>query len=138
MNENKYPILSANVSFSILNDKMALLTRMDDFKTKLINNFQAEIIKLCDGKRNIEEIIQVLNIEKNEIYTISGVNNFIEKLISMKYLQWSPVKVENINIPSLKASYKKTENFFYPTQMHTITISITESCCMKCGGTFGG
>lgn len=132
MNRDVYPVLSPNVSMSVLNEKLTILTQLENFKTKTINNFQTEIVKLCNGKNEVHLIQNKLQeIDKN-IYTLLEVEKFITALTNLEYLQLSPVEIE-VDVPSFfNANCKKSKDEFVPTQLHTITVSITESCCMKC------
>lgn len=132
MGNNYYPVLSPNVSFSYLNEEMSLLTHLNNFNTKLINQYQSLIIELCNGRNSINIIINKLSKEYPKIYTKTAVEKFLNKMLQKGFLQISPVDIE-VDIFSLRFKHYEEKNYFNPSQLHTVTISITESCCMKCG-----
>ena len=132
MEKYKYPIISTNISFSKLREDMALLVNLDTFKTKVLNKYQIEIVTMCNGKKSIYSIIEDLNKEDNEVYSEQSILKFIETMQSIGYLHCCETSVD-IDIPSLnKEIYDYSKNYFKPTQLHTITVSVTEQCCMKC------
>lgn len=131
MKNNYYPVLSPYISYSRLNEKVSLLTNLNCFSTKLINKYQASIIQMCNGKNSIDLIKVTLKNINSKIYSEKSIEKFINNMLQKGYLQISPVQL-NINISCLKPEISTNNNYFNPSQLHTITISITESCCMKC------
>lgn len=132
MKKNVYPIISTNISFSQLRDDTSLLVNLNTFKTKKLNKYQSNIVTKCNGKISIEEIIGELSKESTIIYTEQAVLKFINKMVSNGYLHWcsTPINIKMLSLNN-RNCYTSTD-YFTPSQLHTITVSVTESCCMEC------
>ncbi|MBU5427241.1 radical SAM protein [Tissierella pigra] len=131
MTSSIYPIISPKASLSLLREDAYLITNIETFKTKILNKYQGMIISECTGKNSIEEISYQLVQNESLKITEESVRKFVFKMIKLGFLHWSPVKVKlEISTPNKQLNQQK--DYFNPDKLHTVTISVTETCCMKC------
>lgn len=129
---SRYPILHPHIHLNDLNDDLCLLTNYRNYKTKKLNKYQKAIIKTCDGSKSIEEIKSTITTSNPGIPT-HQIDQYIQNLINWGFLTWSPQKVKGLKTSlSYMSNIPKFTSELTPTSMIAITISILDSCCLKC------
>ncbi|MBW4827139.1 MAG: radical SAM protein [Clostridiaceae bacterium] len=130
-----YPILSPNVHLNRLSDELSVLTNFKNMSTKCLQKYQQLIIDECVGLLTTDEIKSKLRSNGVSEVVVSQVDQYINKMIEWGYLIWSPtqnVLTSNAGIARDKLVCKSNSTALSPNGLHTITISILDSCCLKC------
>lgn len=131
-----YPILSPNVHVNRLSDKLSVLTNMKNMHTKCLKEYQQLIIDECTGLLTVDEIKNKLRSNNVSETIVVQIDEYIKKMIEWGYLVWSPTQNEltsNAGLNRSKVQFNPNSNVLSPNGLNTITISILDSCCLKCG-----
>lgn len=132
MKREKYPVISPDFSISKITKDTILLMNYDLLKFKSFNKEQSRILMKCDGIHSVTSIIQELNNVCPEMYTEDTVTKFLNRMKELKYIHENLIPIE-IHIIGKEKEYIDNKDYYNPTQLYSITISVTESCCLSCG-----
>ena len=132
MKREKYPVISPDFSISKITKDTILLMNYDLLKFKSFNKEQSRILMKCDGIHSVTSIIQELNNVCPEMYTEDTVTKFLNRMKELKYIHENLIPIE-MHIIGKEKEYIDNKDYYNPTQLYSITISVTESCCLSCG-----
>lgn len=130
---DKYPLLHPDIHLNDLSNELSVLTNYKNNQTKKLNKYHRMIIRKCTGTNSIQDIKAQLSTSYEGQAIVKQVDEYIHTMISWGYLTWSPHKVSNLNSPiHFFKDHPTNHQGLTPTSMIAITISILDSCCLKC------
>lgn len=132
MKIENYPVISPDFSISKLTKDTILLMNYDLLKFKSFNKEQSRILMKCDGTHTVDSIIQELNSICPDVYTNDTVIRFLDRMKELRYIHENLIPIK-VNIAGREVKYIENKDYYNPTQLYSITISVTESCCLSCG-----
>lgn len=127
-------MLHPNIHLNDLSRDLCVLTNYKTYKTKKLNRYQKEIVQACNGINSVEDIKLHLAESDTGKALVNQVDQYIDNLIAWGYLTWSPKKVDRLNSTLTYMNPRLEENQeLSPSSMLAVTISILDSCVLKCG-----